>query len=64
MKSTTTLFSGKIEMGVVRSVLVVAVALGAAALALCGCKTVESDLPWNTPQSWEGSPFIPGLSGQ
>jgi hypothetical protein len=34
-----------------------------AALAFCaGCATTEdSDLPWNTPQSWEGSPAIPGL---
>jgi len=42
-------------------------------LALCllagilsGCATsdpdADSDLPWNMPQSWEGSPMIPGLS--
>lgn len=40
-------------------------------LALCcmsaafmGCATTndrESDMPWNTPQPWEGSPFIPGM---
>lgn len=29
-----------------------------------GCTTTESDMPWNAPQSWEGSPAIPGLSGQ
>ena len=22
----------------------------------------ESDIPWNTPQTWESSPTIPGLS--
>ena len=33
-----------------------------------GCGTMdpdaESDLPWNTPQPWEGSPGIPGLEGR
>ena len=24
----------------------------------------ESELPWNTPQPWEGSPGIPGLEGR
>jgi hypothetical protein len=31
-------------------------------LAVAGCASVDSDLPWNTPQSWEGSPAIPGLT--
>ncbi len=32
-------------------------------LVLAGCATTdESDMPWATPASWEGSPFIPGLS--
>jgi len=22
----------------------------------------ESDMPWNMPQSWEGSPSIPGMN--
>ncbi|MDH3345697.1 MAG: hypothetical protein OEL75_00780 [Kiritimatiellaceae bacterium] len=22
-----------------------------------------SDMPWNTPASWEGSPGVPGLGG-
>ena len=30
-----------------------------------GCATTDrdydSDLPWNTPQTWEGSPSMPGL---
>ena len=42
-----------------------ALAAAAAALALLsGCDTTDedSDLPWNTPQSWEGSPSIPGLT--
>ena len=40
--------------------------LATALLALFsgGCTTTDSDLPWNTPQSWEGSPSLPGLSGQ
>ena len=34
---------------------------------LAGCKTPpnaddESDIPWNAPQPWEGSPMIPGLN--
>ncbi len=31
---------------------------------VAGCTTIpeESAMPWNTPQSWEGSPSIPGLS--
>jgi len=35
-----------------------------AALLIGGCATMEdeSDLPWNTPQPWEGSPAIPGLN--
>jgi hypothetical protein len=34
------------------------------ALLIAGCATLEdeSDLPWNTPQSWEGSPSIPGFN--
>ena len=29
-----------------------------------GCITTgeESDIPWNDPQPWEGSPGIPGLN--
>jgi hypothetical protein len=35
-----------------------------AALLVAGCASLEdeSDLPWNTPQPWEGSPAIPGLN--
>jgi len=32
-------------------------------LAMTGCTTVESDMPWNAPPSWQGSPSIPGLNG-
>ena len=32
-----------------------------AACFLCGCATTESDMPWNVPQPWEGSPTIPGM---
>ena len=39
-------------------------------LTLCGCATNDeyrddkeySDMPWNTPQQWEGSRQIPGMS--
>lgn len=39
------------------------------AAALSGCATSntddsDSELPWNTPQSWEGAPMIPGLDRQ
>ncbi len=28
-----------------------------------GCATPhDSDIPWNSPASWEGSPYIPGFS--
>lgn len=42
----------------------------AAALAGCSTPTYEdgtkkeySDMPWNTPATWEGSMNIPGMSG-
>jgi hypothetical protein len=42
----------------------------AVALASCstpkyedGTKKEYSDMPWNTPQSWEGSMSIPGMGG-
>ncbi|MCK5675922.1 MAG: hypothetical protein KAH99_02790 [Verrucomicrobia bacterium] len=42
----------------------------AAMLTLCGCASTDdyrdekeySDMPWNTPQQWEGSRSIPGMS--
>ena len=46
--------------------------VAASALLLCGCATPEdpyhdekeySDMPWNTPQQWEGSRQIPGMGG-
>jgi hypothetical protein len=30
-------------------------------LALGGCATQDSEIPWNAPQPWEGSPTIPGM---
>jgi hypothetical protein len=42
-------------------------ALAAAVLLtfLGGCATGgSSDMPWNTPQSWEGSPTVPGFQGR
>jgi hypothetical protein len=41
---------------------ILTIALAAVLFAAAGCATVDSDLPWNTPQSWEGSPAIPGLT--
>ena len=48
----------------------IALILLAAALAGCstpkyedGTKKEYSDMPWNTPQSWEGSMNIPGMGG-
>ena len=37
-------------------------ALLAAVVLLGGCVTADSEIPWNAPQSWEGSPMLPGLS--
>ncbi len=42
----------------------------AAMLSLCGCASTDdyhddkeySDMPWNTPQQWEGSQQLPGMS--
>ena len=33
----------------------------AAAVALSGCMTApaDNDMPWNKPQTWEGSPYLP-----
>jgi hypothetical protein len=32
-------------------------------LFAAGCATEsDSSMPWNTPQSWEGAPGIPGFS--
>jgi hypothetical protein len=43
----------------------------AAAFMVTGCATTDeyhddqeySNMPWNTPQQWEGSRSIPGLGG-
>ncbi len=45
-----------------RIVLCIAALLGAC-LAVAGCATTdEGDMPWASPQGWEGSPYIPGFS--
>jgi hypothetical protein len=47
--------------------LLLLAALCLAATLLAGCATAdynESDIPWNTPQPWEGSPMIPGFDGR
>jgi hypothetical protein len=41
--------------------------LCAAAALLAGCATAdqnESEIPWNSPQPWEGSPLIPGMNNR
>lgn len=42
--------------------------LALATVGLQGCATpdpdLESDIPWNAPQSWEGAPGIPGLEAR
>ena len=39
------------------------VSIALLAMVLCaGCTTTDSDLPWATPQPWEGHPAIPGFS--
>ena len=45
------------------SLLQVLVLIGGMTLILCGgCATTnDSDLPWNVPQPWEGSPNLPGM---
>jgi hypothetical protein len=45
-----------------RIMLVTTVIAMAMAMA-SGCATPhDSDIPWNSPASWEGSPYIPGFS--
>lgn len=38
------------------------VALGILCGVLAGCSTAgdQSDVPWNVPQPWEGTPTLPG----
>lgn len=45
-----------------RALLTLIILAGAALLTGCATLEDESDMPWNTPQSWEGSPSIPGLN--
>lgn len=37
--------------------------IGLLASCATGDPDRESDLPWNTPQQWEGAPGIPGFGG-
>ena len=44
---------------------VLAILTVAGALAAGGCATTtESDIPWNSPQPWEGTILLPGLPQQ
>jgi hypothetical protein len=55
-------------MKTVRSIFIILAAVTLA--SLYGCASVDpyqddqeySNMPWNTPQQWEGSRQIPGLS--
>jgi hypothetical protein len=49
---------------IVLRVTIMAIVLLGCIVTLTGCMSAntESDLPWNTPQSWEGSVSVPGLS--
>jgi len=40
------------------------VCVAAACLLMAGCTTAEGDIPWNSPQPWEGAPTIPGMNMQ
>ncbi len=46
------------------AIAVITVLIGSI-ITLSGCMSTntESDLPWNAPQSWEGSVQLPGMSG-
>jgi hypothetical protein len=48
--------------------VLLAAMLAVGALLQAGCATGanrdDTDIPWNTPQPWEGAPFIPGLEGR
>ena len=56
-------------MKTLKTILALLTATGA--LALTGCATNDeyedpqeySNMPWNTPQDWEGSRSVPGLGG-
>jgi hypothetical protein len=53
------------------NIILFAMATAATLISLSGCATNDeylddqeySNMPWNTPQQWEGSRQIPGLSG-
>ncbi|MDF7823161.1 hypothetical protein P4B35_03995 [Pontiellaceae bacterium B12227] len=51
---------------------ILALVTAAATILLAGCATPDdeyndeqeySNMPWNTPQQWEGSRSVPGLGG-
>jgi len=46
----------------------VVVLLGSLWGLVAGCASTddlrESELPWNVPQTWEGSPTMPGMGGE
>ena len=52
-----------IEKAIALILLVVAVAGCSTPVNSDGTKKEYSDMPWNTPQTWEGSMSIPGMSG-
>jgi hypothetical protein len=57
--SEATMVSGSFGLKLVLPLLLAVLSVAA------GCATTvnDSDIPWNDPQPWEGSPAIPGISG-
>jgi len=52
-----------IEKSIALILLVVAVVGCSTPMNSDGTKKEYSDMPWNTPASWEGSMNIPGMGG-
>lgn len=49
---------------IVRAVFLCVFLIAAAVFSGCAStRSEDSDLPWNAPQPWEGSPMIPGFNG-
>ncbi len=52
----------------IRGQILASLICGLLLVTVTGCATTEadrrrdSDIPWNQPQPWEGSPYIPGMN--
>jgi len=49
-------------MVVLRALLCLGLVVVLAVFTGCYSVPADSDIPWNAPQGWEGSPYIPGFS--